>query len=110
VFGRKKATASEEENREFKLIWADWSDQKFRFSHPDLKTHTINNADVIEGQFQLLEDTPKLNLGWHKVPGNKIVVTLVHKTGSIFSEVYVLNLNTKRAAYYSQNTEVVVTA
>jgi hypothetical protein len=94
----------------FRLQWADWSAQKFTFSHPALGKHNIVAPMATEGAYHQLANTDELQLGWNRVPGNKVVVTLLHKVGSVFSEVYVLDLDGQTAEYYSELNGVTVTA
>lgn len=109
LFFRKKAKA-DTSNVAFRLQWADWSAQKFTFSHPNLGQHNIVAPMATEGAYHQLANTDELQLGWNRVPGNKVVVTLLHKVGSVFSEVYVLDLDGETAEYYSELNGVTVTA
>jgi hypothetical protein len=109
LFLRKKAKV-DTSNVAFRLQWADWSAQKFIFSHPKLGQHNIVAPMATEGAYHQLANTDELQLGWNRVPGNKVVVTLLHKVGSVFSEVYVLDLDGETAEYYSELNGVTVTA
>lgn len=93
----------------FKLN-ADWSNNNFKFTHPSWGTILLNDLNQPTGQYNNLWQNDELQLGWNKVPGSKIVVTLLHKRGNVFSEVYVLDLNAKKATYYSELQPVTVTA
>lgn len=93
----------------FKLN-ADWGNSSFKFMHPSWGTILLNDLDQPTGQYNELWDNDSLQLGWNKVPGSKIVVTLLHKRGNVFSEVYVLDLNAKKSEYYSELQPVTVTA
>lgn len=109
VFLYKKAKGAGSSSQ-FKLAAADWGSKKFTFTHPALGAHTITNPQGQEGSYIPMVHDDDLQLGWTRVPGNKIVVTLLHKTGSVFSEVYVLDLNAKQANYHSELQPVTVTA
>ena len=85
---------------------ADWSIPKFDFTHPDLGRHTLIRPSAQDGFYNLLKHTNALQLGWTQVPGNKIVVTLVHLQDSIFSEIYVLDLNAQSAEYTREMQQV----
>jgi hypothetical protein len=105
----KKAKATTSGKQNFKLK-ADWSANRFKLQHPAWGTKELNHPQGQEGAYNQLFENADLQLGWNRVPGDKIVVTLLHKRGNVFSEVYVLDLNAKTAQYYSELQPVTVTA
>lgn len=105
----RKAKAAPTSSRRFKLK-ADWSIPRFELSHPAWGVKVLDQPQGTEGAYNQLFDNADLQLGWNRVPGNKIVVTLLHKRGNVFSEVYVLDLNASTATYHSELQPATVTA
>jgi len=111
LFSRAKAKAAPvtQMGRKFKLK-ADWSIPRFEFTHPAWGSRTIAALNAPEGQYNELFKNADYQLGWNRVPGNKLVVSLLHMNSSTFSEVYVIDLNAKEAQYTTELSEVMITA
>ena len=93
------------------LLNADWHSKIFKFSHPDIGEQVIRDplrGDL--GKYHLLTANAKYEIGWQKALDNLVVVTLLHKSGSTFSEVYTLNFSNNEAKYYSELSPVTITA
>lgn len=92
----------------FKLN-ADFKDRIFEFTHPELGVHTVAKPKKTHiGKYNLLAANDKYDLGWVRALENTVVVTLMHKTGPVFSEVYVLDLANDNAKYYSEYEAVTI--
>lgn len=108
-FLTKKSSATPFQKR--LLLKADWSDKTFEFSHPDIGSHVVREplrGDL--GKYHLIKADSKFELGWQKALDNLVIVTLLHKSGSTFSEVYTLNFSNNESKYYSELQPVTVTA
>jgi len=109
LWNRAKGGTAAQVGRQFKLK-ADWSANKFKLTHPAWGVKELTDPQGQEGAYNQLYEDEDLQLGWNRVPADKIVVTLLHKRGNVFSEVYVLDLNAKSAQYYSELQPATVTA
>ncbi len=104
----RKASASTP-NQKRLLLKANFLDKIFEFSHPDLGKHVVRDplrSDL--GKYNLLTANTKYDLGWQKALDNLVVVTLLHKQGTTFSEVYTLNFDTNEAKYFSELSPVTI--
>lgn len=105
----KKASAGTP-NQKRLLLKANFLDKIFEFSHPELGKHVVRDplrSDL--GKYNLLTANSKYDLGWQKALDNLVVVTLLHKQGTTFSEVYTLNFDTNEAKYFSELSPVTIT-
>jgi hypothetical protein len=111
LFSRAKSKAAPitQVGRKFKLK-ADWSVPRFEFSHPAWGTKKLVDTNAPEGQYNELFKNADYQLGWNRVPGNKLVVSLLHMNSTTFSEVYVIDLNASEATYTTELSEVMITA
>lgn len=90
------------------LLDAFYGPNKFKFTTP-VGIFTLNNPDTSSPGVHILKDTEKYNLAWQAPLPGLIVVSLVHKTGVVFAEVYSIDLEAQNATYSKEYNQVVVT-
>ena len=105
---KKVKGKAEEAASAFKL--EDWFGRnEYKVTHPALGSFNITAPlSSAQGQYHRLATNADLELGWQKVLPAEFVVTLLHKTGSIYSEAYVVNTDTQKATYHSELNPVTI--